>query len=240
MNLLLPIRRLSSPPVFLRVSAVASLWLAVAALITAVLAFGYALVFAPVDAQQGDVYRILYIHVPAAWMSMFLYVLASFYATVHWVYRTKVSAVMMRAILPTGAWMTLIALVTGSLWGKPTWGTYWVWDARLTSELILLFLYIGLIAIASLVEDESKTDRALALFIVVGLVNIPLIYFSVIYWNTLHQGASLGMAGESRMAMEMKLTLLFCTLAVWAGCASLVLARARWMLIYRENRLGLI
>ena len=133
-----------------------------------------------------------------------------------------------------------IALVTGSLWGKPTWGTYWVWDARLTSELILLFLYIGLIAIASLVEDESKTDRALALFIVVGLVNIPLIYFSVIYWNTLHQGASLGMTGESRMAMEMKLTLLFCTLAVWAGCASLVLARARWMLIYRENRLGLI
>jgi len=236
MSIMQRIMRLSSPPVFLRLSAQASCWLGWAAAIMALIGFGYALFFAPVDAQQGDVYRILYIHVPTAWMSMFLYVLASLYATLHWVYRTKVSAVMMRALLPTGAWMTLLALVTGALWGKPTWGTYWVWDARLTSELILLFIYIGLIALASMVEDESKTDRALALFIVVGLVNIPLIYFSVVYWNTLHQGASIGMAGASRMATEMKLTLLLCTLAVWAACAALVLARARWMLLWRESR----
>ena len=236
MSLLQPFVRLSSPPVFLRLSAKASTWLGWAAVLMALAGFAYALFYAPVDAQQGDVYRILYIHVPTAWMSMLLYVLASAYATIHWVYRTKVSAVMMRAMLPTGAWMTLLALVTGALWGKPTWGTYWVWDARLTSELILLFIYIGLIALATMVEDESKTDRALALFIVVGLVNIPLIYFSVVYWNTLHQGASLGMAGESRMASEMKLTLLLCTLAVWAGCAALVLARAHWLLQLREKK----
>jgi len=235
MSILQPIFRLSSPPVFLRLSAQASCWLGLAAALMAVAGFGYALFLAPVDAQQGEVYRILYIHVPTAWMSMFLYVLASVYATIHWVYRTKVSAVLMRAMLPTGAWMTLLALVTGALWGKPTWGTYWVWDARLTSELILLFIYIGLIALASMVEDASKTDRALSLFILVGLVNIPLIYFSVVYWNTLHQGASLGMAGESRMASEMKLTLLVCTLSVWAGCAALVLARARWLLQWRES-----
>lgn len=235
MSILQPIFRLSSPPVFLRLSAKASCWLGLAAALMAVAGFGYALFLAPVDAQQGEVYRILYIHVPTAWMSMFLYVLASVYATIHWVYRSKVSAVLMRALLPTGAWMTLLALVTGALWGKPTWGTYWVWDARLTSELILLFIYIGLIALASMVEDASKTDRALSLFILVGLVNIPLIYFSVVYWNTLHQGASLGMAGESRMASEMKLTLLVCTLSVWAGCAALVLARARWLLQWRES-----
>lgn len=232
--LLSSLRKLSSPPTFIKVAARASTWLGYTALILAVLGFGYALYFAPSDAQQGEVYRILYVHVPAAWMSMLLYTLASMYGVTHWVYRTKVSAVMMRAMLPTGAWMTLLALVTGALWGKPTWGTYWVWDARLTSELLLLFIYIGLIAFASMVEDESKTDRILAMLIVVGLVNIPLIYFSVIFWNTLHQGASIAVTGNARMALEMKLTLLVCTLAIWSACAALVLARARYMLMWRD------
>jgi heme exporter protein C len=234
MNPMLMIRKLSSPPTFIKVSASASLVLLVLGVVLALLGFTYAFIYAPTDAQQGEVYRILFIHVPAAWMSMFLYILASFYALIHWIYRTKVSAVMMRSLLPTGAWMTLLALVTGALWGKSTWGTYWVWDARLTSELLLLFIYIGLMAFASMIEDESKTDRVLALLILVGLVNIPLIYFSVIFWNTLHQGASLGVSGSSRMAMEMKLTLLICTLSVWMVCAAMVLARARLMLLWRE------
>lgn len=233
---LLAIRKLSSPPTFIKVASQASAVLGYTAIILALLGFSYALWFAPTDAQQGEVYRILYVHVPAAWMSMLLYTLASFYGVIHWVYRTKVSAVMMRALLPTGAWMTLLALVTGALWGKPTWGTYWVWDARLTSELLLLFIYVGLMAFASMVEDESKTDRILAMLIVVGLVNIPLIYFSVIFWNTLHQGASLAVSGGARMAVEMKLTLLVCTLAIWLACAALVLARARLMLLWREQQ----
>lgn len=237
MNPLLWIRRFNSPPTFIKVANSASQFLLFAAALTALLGFIYALYFAPTDVQQGEVYRILYIHVPTAWMSMFLYVLASFYAILHWVYRTKVSAVMMRAMLPTGAWMTLLALVTGALWGKSTWGTYWVWDARLTSELLLLFIYIGLMAFASMIEDESKTDRVLALLIVVGLVNIPLIYFSVVFWNTLHQGASIGAAGASRMAVEMRVTLLICTIGVWLACAGLVLMRARLMLMLREAKL---
>lgn len=212
----------------------ASRLLAYAAMVLGVLGLTQALAFAPTDAQQGEVYRILFLHVPAAWMSMFLYVLASVYATLHWVYRTKVSAVMMRAMLPTGAWMTLLALVTGALWGKPTWGTYWVWDARLTSELLLLFIYIGLIAFASMIDDASKVDRVLAMLILVGLVNIPLIYFSVKFWNTLHQGASLGVSGNARMAGEMKLGLLLCTFGLWFACASLVLQRAHWTLKARE------
>jgi len=182
------------------------------------------------------VYRIIYLHVPAAWMSMFLYSVATGYAVLFWIWRSPVSAVMMRALLPTGAWMTVVALVTGSLWGKPTWGTYWVWDARLTSELMLLFIYLGLMALSSLVEDEHKTDRALALFTVVGMVNIPLIYFSVVFWNTLHQGMSIGAPGAARMAPEMKITLLICTFAVWFACAAIVLVRGRWLLALREAR----
>lgn len=234
MNPIRTLMRLAAPPVFFRMSGVLVRALTTVAAALGVLGLVLALFVAPVDATQGEVYRVLYVHVPAAWMSMFLYTLAAGYGAVHWVYRTPVSAVMMRALLPTGAWMTALALVTGALWGKPTWGTYWVWDARLTSELLLLFLYLGLMALGSLVEDETKVDRAVALFTVVGLVNIPLIYFSVVFWNTLHQGASFGAPGAPRMAGEMKVVLFMCAFAMWAACAALVLTRARWLLVLRE------
>ncbi|NCU85418.1 MAG: heme ABC transporter permease [Betaproteobacteria bacterium] len=230
------LKQLGSPPVFFRLSGPAAVWLARAAILLAIPGLWLALAGTPTDAQQGEVYRIIYLHVPAAWMSMFLYSVATGYAVLFWIWRSPVSAVMMRALLPTGAWMTVVALVTGSLWGKPTWGTYWVWDARLTSELMLLFIYLGLIALSSLVEDEHKTDRALALFTVVGMVNIPLIYFSVVFWNTLHQGMSIGAPGAARMAPEMKITLLICTFAVWFACAAIVLVRGRWLLALREAR----
>ena len=230
------LKQLGSPPVFFRLSGPAAVWLARAAILLAIPGLWLALAGTPTDAQQGEVYRIIYLHVPAAWMSMFLYSVATGYAVLFWIWRSPVSAVMMRALLPTGAWMTVVALVTGSLWGKPTWGTYWVWDARLTSELMLLFIYLGLTALSSLVEDEHKTDRALALFTVVGMVNIPLIYFSVVFWNTLHQGMSIGAPGAARMAPEMKITLLICTFAVWFACAAIVLVRGRWLLALREAR----
>lgn len=235
MSMFQSILRLSSPPVFFESSGKLLHILVPLAVALSAVGIAMALFYAPTDVQQGEVYRVLYVHVPAAWMSMLLYVVASGYAVIHWLYRSTVSAVMMRALLPTGAWMTLAALVTGSLWGKPTWGTYWIWDARLSTELLLLFIYLGLIALASLVEDESKTDRVVALFTVIGLVNIPLIYFSVVFWNTLHQGASLGAPGASRMASDMKLTLLFCTAGLWLACACLALARARWTLLQREQ-----
>ena len=182
--------KLSSPPVFYSF-ATRSIYL-IAGVGLLCLSFGiwYSLFITPVDAQQGEVYRVLYVHVPAAWLSMFIYVVACAYAAIYWIWRTNVSAIMLRASLPTGAWMTVLALVTGSLWGKPTWGTYWVWDARLTTELILLFIYLGLIAVGKMVDDSTKTDRVLSLITLFGFINIPLIYFSVVFWNTLHQGFS--------------------------------------------------
>jgi heme exporter protein C len=235
MQLSQQIFRLSSPPIFFRVSGLILRYLVPITFVLSMIALGLALFIAPTDTQQGEIYRILYLHVPAAWMSMLIYVVACGYAMMHCVYRSTVSAVMLRALLPTGAWMTALALITGALWGKETWGTYWIWDARLTSELLLLFIYFGLMAIASLIEDESKTDRLLSWFTLVGLFNIPLIYFSVIYWNTLHQGASIGAPGSPRMAFEMKSILLVSTLAMWLACAGLSLARGRWQLLWRER-----
>jgi heme exporter protein C len=167
-------------------------------------------------------------------MSMFLYLIATIYAIIFWIWRTDVSAIMMRSILPTGAWMTVLTLVTGSLWGKSTWGTYWVWDARLTTELLLLFIYLGLIAIANMIEDEEKTDKALSLMIIFGIFNIPLIYFSVIFWNTLHQGFSLG-ATSASVSPEIKIALLLCTVSFWLICFSIVLLRAKGLLVARQS-----
>ena len=224
---------LASPPVFYSISTSLSKVLFVVGFGLLIFGISFSITSTPTDSQQGDVYRVIYVHVPAAWMSMFLYVIACFYAVIFWVWRTSVSAVMMRALLPTGAWMTFLALVTGSLWGKPTWGTYWVWDARLTTELLLLFIYLGLIAIGNIIEDKRKTDKAVSLITIFGLFNIPLIYFSVIFWNTLHQGFSVGPT-NAMMADEIKLALFICTLGFWFTCTSVILIRAKGLLLERE------
>ena len=148
---------------------------------------------APTDATQGESYRIIFLHVPAAWMSMFIYLVMAGWAGLGLVLNTRLSGMMASALAPTGAMFTFVALWTGSLWGKPTWGTYWVWDARLTSELILLFLYLGFIALKASIADPARADRAGAILAVLGAVNIPIIYFSVQWWNTLHQGASVNL-----------------------------------------------
>jgi heme exporter protein C len=188
---------------------------------------------APTDAQQGESYRIIYIHVPAAWMSMFIYVVMAFWAAVGFAMHTRLSAMMARALAPTGALMTFIALWTGSLWGKPTWGTWWVWDARLTSELILLFLYFGYMALVASIDDRRRADKAGALLLLVGVVNIPIIYYSVQWWNTLHQGASVSLTRSPSMATTMLTGMLLVALGFWMYSIAVAMVRVRCQI--REN-----
>ncbi|HEX5485335.1 MAG TPA: cytochrome c biogenesis protein CcsA [Limnobacter sp.] len=228
------LKQLASPPKFYALASSVWPWLTGLGGLILLAGLIVGLLVAPADAVQGEVYRAIYVHVATAWMSMFLYLVACGYAVLHWVYRTDVSAVMMRAILPTGGWMTLVALVTGALWGKPTWGTYWVWDARMTSELLLLFIYLGLIALGQLAADPSKSDRLLSIGLLLAAVNIPLIYFSVIFWNTLHQGYSVSLSGshlDTSIAWGMWLSVL----GVWFWCAGTVLNRARHLLVLRRG-----
>jgi heme exporter protein C len=182
---------------------------------------------APTDAQQGEVYRIIFIHVPAAWMSMFLYLVMASWAAVGFAWHTRLSAMMARALAPTGALFTFIALWTGSLWGKPTWGTWWVWDARLTSELILLFLYFGFMALQASIDDRRRADRAGAVLAIVGVVNVPIIYYSVNWWNTLHQGASVSFSKAPSMAATMFTGMILMALAFWMYSIAVALTRVR-------------
>jgi heme exporter protein C len=144
---------------------------------------------APTDAQQGEGYRIIFVHVPASWMSMFIYLVMAFWAGLGLALQHRLSGMMAQALAPTGALMAFLSLWTGALWGKPMWGAWWVWDARLTSELILFFLYLGFMALQAAIDDPRRADKAGAILALVGVVNIPIIYFSVKWWNTLHQGA---------------------------------------------------
>jgi len=182
---------------------------------------------APTDAQQGEAYRIIFIHVPAAWMSMFLYVVMASWAALGLAMNTRLSAMMARAIAPTGALFTFIALWTGSFWGKPTWGTWWVWDARLTSELILLFLYFGFMALQAAIDERRRADRAGALLAIVGVVNIPIIYYSVQWWNTLHQGASVSLTRAPTMAATMLTGMLVMALSFWMYSIAAAMLRVR-------------
>ena len=189
---------------------------------------------APEDFQQGNSYRIIFIHVPAAWMGMFLYVLMAIYAGVGWAFNARLASMMATAIAPTGAIFTFISLVTGSLWGKPAWGVYWVWDARMTSTLILMFLYIGFISLQASIDDPRRADRAGAVLALVGVINVPIIYFSVQWWNTLHQGATLT-ARSFKMAPSMRWAMLVLTFACWMYSIAIVLERVRLIILERER-----
>jgi len=190
---------------------------------------------APTDAQQGDAYRVIFIHVPAAWMSMFLYVIMAAWAALGLTLNTRLSGMMASAIAPTGAMFTFVALWSGALWGKPTWGTWWVWDARLTSELILLFLYFGFIALTAAIDDPRRADRAGAVLAIVGVINIPIIYFSVKWWNTLHQGASVSLTRAPSMATAMLTGMLLMSLAAWMYAIVATLWRVRSIILERER-----
>ena len=189
----------------------------------------------PTDAQQGEAYRIIFVHVPAAWMSMVIYLAMAFWAGIGLAFNARSASMLALALAPTGALMTFIALWTGALWGKPTWGAWWVWDARLTSELILLFLYIGFMSLHAAIDDTRRADRAAALLALVGVVNVPIIYFSVKWWNTLHQGASVSLLRAPSMATTMLLGMLVMALAFWMYSIAVALMRLRVILLEREQ-----
>ena len=202
-------------------------WLGIAAVLLIAAGLIWGLAFAPPDYQQGNSFRIIYIHVPAAFLAQSIYVTLAVAGLVGLVWKMKLADVALQQAAPIGAWMTAIALLTGAIWGKPTWGTYWVWDARLTSELILLFLYFGFMALQAAIDDPRRGDRAGAVLALVGVVNVPIIYYSVQWWNTLHQGASVSMKTGSTMAPIMLAGMLIMALAFWAYAIAAAMVRVR-------------
>ena len=190
---------------------------------------------APVDAVQGQGYRIIFVHVPASWMSMFIYIMMAIWAGLGLVFNTRLSAMMAQALAPTGALMAFISLWTGAFWGKPMWGAWWVWDARLTSELILLFLYLGFMALQASIDDLRRADKAGAILALVGVVNVPIIYFSVKWWNTLHQGASVSINKSPSMAYTMLWGMLLVALCFWMYSIAIALMRVRTIILERES-----
>ncbi|HCP76415.1 MAG: heme ABC transporter permease [Pusillimonas sp.] len=228
----------SSPKMFYPLAGKLIPWFGVAAAILAIIGMYVGFFMAPTDAQQGEGYRIIFLHVPVSWMSMFIYLVMAFWAAVGLAFNNRLAAMMASALAPTGAMFTFLSLWTGALWGKPMWGTWWVWDARLTSELILLFLYIGFMALQSAVDEPRRADKAGAVLALVGVVNIPIIYFSVQWWNTLHQGASVSLTQAPSMAALMLIGMLLMALASWMYAVAIALMRVRCIILEREHHAG--
>ena len=227
--------RYSSPATFYPVAGRMIPWFGWSAAVLAAIGVWIGLGIAPTDFQQGDAYRIIFIHVASAWMSMFIYLVMAAWSALFLGFNTRLSAMMAQAMAPTGALMTLIALMTGSLWGKPTWGTYWAWDARMTSELILLFLYMGVIALRNAIDDPRRAAPAGGVLSHVGAIKLPIIYFSVKWWNTLHQGSSVSLTAAPKMAMTMLTGMLIMALAAWFYAIAVTLYRVRVIMVERER-----
>lgn len=226
--------RLASPNIFYEQTGAALPWLATAALILFSVGLIGGLALAPPDYQQGDGFRIIYVHVPAAALSMGVYVAMALSGGIGLIWRIKVVAMVSRSCAPIGAAFTFLALATGSLWGKPMWGAWWVWDARLTSELILLFLYLGYMALQEAIENRDAADRAGAVLALVGLVNIPIIHYSVEWWYTLHQGATIFKLGAPSISMDMLWPLLVMMAAYALIAATAVVMGARNAVLERR------
>ena len=226
----------ASPSTFYPLAGRLIPWFAALAIILTVAGLYISFFVAPTDFQQGEGYRIIFIHVPAAWMSMFIYVVMAFWSAIGLAWNTRLSFVMARSLAPTGAMFTFVALWTGAFWGKPMWGAWWVWDARLTSELILFFLYVGVMALQAAIDDPRRSDRAGALLNLVGVINVPIIYFSVKWWNTLHQGSSVSLTRAPSMAHIMLWGMLIMALAAWMYTIAVALVRARSLVLERERQ----
>jgi heme exporter protein C len=228
--------RLASPPHVYRLAARLMVWF----FVLAFLAIGYGLigglVFAPADRVQGDGFRIIYVHAPSAWMSLFAYTTMAVAGAIGLIWRIKMGFAVAAASAPIGASFTLAALVTGSLWGRPMWGTYWAWDPRLTSELILLFLYIGVMSLRPAFEDAAQGDRAAALLAIVGVVNVPIIHYSVLWWNSLHQGATIAKLGKPSIAGSMLWPLLSMLLGFMLFYGAVLCMRLRGEILNRERQ----
>ncbi len=231
---------LANPARFMRIANAVLPWCWAVTVIAGGIGLVLALFVSPPDYQQGDSVRIMYIHVPAAWMAMFAYTVIAVMSAVALVWKHPLAHVIARAAAPLGAGFTLICLVTGSLWGKTSWGTWWVWDARLTSVLVLFFLYLGLIALANAFDDPERGNRAAALLAIVGFVNIPIIKFSVQWWATLHQPASVLRMGGSTIAPSMMWPLMLMALAFTTYFLALLILRVRGEIAARKVQALLI
>jgi len=230
--------RFANPARFLRISAIVLPWSAAIAAVLIALGLYFGLFASPPDYQQGESVRIMYVHVPAAWMALFVYTVLAAASAAALVWKHPLADVAAKASAPIGACFTFVALVTGSLWGKPMWGTYWVWDARLTSVLILFFLYLGYMALANAFEDSSRGERAAAILALVGVVNIPVIKYSVDWWNTLHQPASILRAAGPSIDSAMLLPLFLMGAGFTAYYVALLIVRMRGELLARKIRVA--
>jgi heme exporter protein C len=229
------IHKAGSPPWFYRVSGLLIPWLWAIFIVLTSIGLYLGLVVAPVDYQQGETVRIMYLHVPSAWMSMMIYGFMAIMGFIALVWRIRMMEVLVISSAPIGAAFTVIALITGSLWGRPMWGTFWVWDARLTSELVLLFLYFGVIALYKAYDEPRKAARAASLLSIVGAFNLPIIYFSVVWWNTLHQGSSFTGDGPGiHPSMLWPLLIMATTMKFYYGAN--LLSRARLTLLKQDHR----
>jgi heme exporter protein C len=226
----------ASPMTFYGLAGKLIPWFAWGAGILTAIGLYIAFFLAPTDFQQGEAYRIIFIHVPAAWMAMFIYLVMAFWSAIGLAWNTRLSFMMSRALAPTGAIFAFLALWTGAFWGKPMWGAWWVWDARLTSSLILFFLYVGIMALWAAIDDPRRGDRAGALLILVGAINVPIIYFSVQWWNTLHQGSTINMTKAPSMATIMLIGMLLMAIAAWFYAIAAAFIRVRGIILERERQ----
>ena len=228
--------KLGSPKWFYDMSSRWLPWVAIAALTLLAVGTVWALAYVPQDYQQGNSFRIMYIHVPSAFLAQSCYFMMAIAGAIGLVWKMKLSDIVAKCCAPIGASFTLLALVTGAIWGKPTWGTWWVWDARLTSMLVLLFLYLGVIALQSAIIDRNQAAKASAVLSLVGLVNIPIIKYSVEWWNTLHQPASFSLIEKPAMPMEMWIPLLIMVIGFYCFFTAVLIMRIRVEILEREWR----
>lgn len=225
----------ASPETVYALAGVLTPWLAIGALLCGAVALYIAFFVAPADASQGEVSRILFVHVPAAWLSVFLYFVLGALAATGLFFNARLPAMMAGAVAPTGAMLTFVALWTGTIWGKPNWGAWWVWDARLTCELLLLFLYVGYMGLNSAISERRRAERTAALFGLVGAVNLPLIFFSLQWWNALHQGAWASATRSSGIEATMLAGMVLMTLALLLYSLAASLSRLRSEILEREH-----
>ncbi len=231
------LHKMASPPHFYQLAKTLMPWFAVPGYMLIAYGAFAGLFVAPPDYQQSDAFRIIYVHVPAAYLSMMGYMIMAVAGGIGLIWRMKLAHAVAAAVAPLGAAFTLLALVTGSVWGKPMWGTWWEWgDPRLTSELILLFLYFGYMALRSSIDDVAKADKASAVLALVGAVNVPIIHFSVEWWSSLHQGPTLIKAGGPAMDPAMLYPLLAMILGFTLVFGAQLLRRVRTEVLYRERR----
>ena len=228
--------QLAVPKTFYQLTGRCIPWVAAGALLLLAMGFIWGLVFAPPDYQQGDAFRIIYVHVPSAFLSMALYAWMGFLALLLLIWRIKMAGVLLTMCAQLGACMAFLALVTGSIWGKPMWGTWWIWDARLTSELILLFLYGAILATGNAYQNKEQGDKIIAILTLVGLMDLPVIHYSVYWWNTLHQGATLSVLSKPKIDPSMLYPLLLTLLGFSLYCLLAIMLKARNELLLRERR----